>query len=358
MQKPKERFEAIFEYKGEFDIFPATYYGTPEIDQQLMDYFSINSYQELLEMLGDDFRRVGPEYIGPELKKYEDGSWEGLWGERYTNWDFGNGTYPEAVYLPFKDVTNVEQLKNFRFPSADWYDYSNILSDCGKISDYVVVCGNAGVMDFMNGIARCRGVEQVLLDVGTEEPVFLELMERRHRFFMGNMERILKAANGKIDILHIGEDYGSQEGLLISPRSFEKLFAPKLKEYIDLGHKYGAKVMMHCCGSCRDIISVFIDLGLDILEEIQPDAAGMDTRELHDEFYGKIAFCGSISAQHLLPFGTVEDVVREVNLRKELFSKGGMIIAPDHNIQAGTPIENIIAMYKTIGSLKENKIHN
>ena len=348
----KERFKAIFEYKGEFDRFPTTYYGTPEIDQQLEDYLSVNSYEELLDILGDDFRGVGPKYIGQELKKYEDGSWKGLWGERYKNTPYKGGEYPEAVYLPFKNVTDVKELKNFRFPSADWYDYANILSDCEKISDYAVICGDAGTMDFMNGIARCRGVEQVLLDVGLEDPVFLQLMEKRHEFFMAKSERTLKAAKGKIDVFHIGEDYGGQEGLLISPGHFNRLFAPKLKDYIDLGHKYGAKVMMHCCGSCRDLISKFIELGLDILEEIQPDAARMDTKELHDEFYGKIAFCGSISAQHLLPFGSMKDVIREINLRKELFSKGGMIIAPDHNIQVGTPIENIIAMYKTIGSLK------
>ncbi|MBU0478668.1 hypothetical protein KKC91_08885 [bacterium] len=102
----------------------------------------------------------------------------------------------------------------------------------------------------------------------------------------------------------------------------------------------------------RDSRNLVIELGLDILEEIQPDAAGMDTEELHNEFYGKIAFCGSISTQHLLPSVTVNQVIKAINLRKELFAKGGLIIAPDHNIQVGTPIENIIAMYETIGSLR------
>jgi uroporphyrinogen decarboxylase len=117
-------------------------------------------------------------------------------------------------------------------------------------------------------------------------------------------------------------------------------------------HKHDALAMMHSCGSVRDLIPRFVELGLDILEVVQVDAAKMDIRELHEDFYGKLAFCGSISVQTTLPFGTREDVVREVELRKELFKDGGMTIAPTHAIQVGTPLENILAMYETIGSLE------
>jgi uroporphyrinogen decarboxylase len=151
----------------------------------------------------------------------------------------------------------------------------------------------------------------------------------------------------------MGEDLGNQNGLLISPDSYDRLFRKKHQAFIDLAHKHGAVAMMHCCGSCRKLIPTFIEMGLDILEVVQVDAAGMDITELHDEFYGKIAFCGSISVQHTLPWGKVDDVVREVELRKKLFGKGGMIIAPTHAIQAGTPIENILALYKTIPSFKD-----
>jgi len=97
----KERFKVIFEYEGEFDRFPTTYYGTPEINQQLKNYFATNFNEELLDILGEDFRRVGPKYMGPKLKKYEDGFWEGLWGERYKAIFYKGGEYPEAAYLPF-----------------------------------------------------------------------------------------------------------------------------------------------------------------------------------------------------------------------------------------------------------------
>lgn len=346
----RQRFLSAMQYQG-YDRPPTKHYGTPEINRQLMDYFGISTHEQLQIKLGDDFRHIGPAYIGPELRTFPDGTWEGLWGERYTHYSFGEGTYPEAVYLPFRDVREKEDLANFRFPSPDWYDCSNIPAECQKNAEYVVCTGGAGMPDFMNGIARTRGVEQILLDIGNQDPVYLELVERRFEFFYELYSRILTAGNGKIDVLCLGEDLGTQNGLVIGPRSYEKFFAPRMRAFFDLAHAHGAKAMMHSCGSCRALIPRLIDLGLDILEVVQVDAVGMDIRELHEQFYGRLAFCGSISVQTTLPFGTVEDVTREVELRKRLFAQGGMVIAATHDIQVGTPIENILAMYRAIGSL-------
>jgi uroporphyrinogen decarboxylase len=347
----KERFLATIYYQG-WDRPATKHYGTPEVNQMLMTHFGISTIPELLDIVGDDFRHVEPRYIGPELKTYPDGSWEGLWGERYNNWSFGGGTYPEAVYLPFEYIESVQELANYRFPSPNWYDYSHVKEDAQKYQTYAVCTGGAGMPDFMNGIARCRGVGRVLFDVGERNPVYLALVEQRFTFFYAMYQRVLEAGEGAIDVLCLGEDYGNQNGLMISPRAFDQVFAPKMKAFFDLAHHYGAKAMMHCCGSCRAIIPRLIDLGLDILEVVQVDAAGMDIHELYENFYGKIVFCGSISVQKTLPFGTPADVIHEVELRKRLFHDGGMIIAATHDIQVGTPLKNILAMYQAIGSLK------
>jgi uroporphyrinogen decarboxylase len=123
-----------------------------------------------------------------------------------------------------------------------------------------------------------------------------------------------------------------------------------MQEYFDLAHKYGARAMMHSCGSVRDLIPRFIDMGLDILDVVQVDAAGMSIAELHREFHGKIVLRGTISVQSTLPFGTRADVRREVALRQELYRDGGMIIGPTHAIQPLTPVENVLEMYRVIGS--------
>lgn len=346
----RQRVLAAVNYEP-FDRFPCHYYGTPEIHRDLMEALGLPDKKSIYDYFGTDLRHVSPDYIGPKLRRFEDGSVEGLHGERYKNVSFGHGTYPETVYLPFENVDDPAALDDFRFPSADWYDYSGIKDKCLALDGYAIEIEGAGTPDFINSIGRYRGVEKVMMDIALEDPVFLALVKRRFDFLYEKTERTLKAAEGLVDIVGLGEDLGDQNGLLISPGSYKSLFRDMHKAFIDLAHKYNAKAMMHCCGSCRKLIPEFIEMGLDILEVVQVDTAGMDIRELHSEFYGRLSFCGSISVQHTLPFGTVEDVVREVELRKKLFAKGGMIIAPTHHIQAGTPVENILAMYRAIGTI-------
>jgi len=349
----RERVLSALERKG-YDRIPVHHEGTPEVDALLREHLGVADDLALAEALGDDWRYVEPTYIGPELRTHEDGSIDGLWGERYANVPYGDniGTYPEAVYLPFAAIDDSAQLDGYPFPSADWYDYTTIAEQAERWGDYAVFFGSAGHLDFMNGIARCRGVERVLFDVGSEDPVYKRLVEERFRFFYEVTERVLQAAGGKIDIVHCGEDLGTQRGPIISLRSFERLFEPYYARYFQLVHRYGARVLMHSCGSVRHFVPKLIGLGLDILDVVQVAAAGMDLEGLERDFGAYLSFSGTMCVQSILPFGTVEDVEREVRKRIELFPDGGLILGPTHAIQVFTPLENILAMYRTAGSLQ------
>jgi len=346
-----ERFLSAMTYKG-YDRPPTHYYtySAPEINDALFRELRVKSHDELLSALGVDFRYINLSYIGPELRKFEDGTWEGLWGERYMNYHFGTGSYAETCYLPFADIESIEELKRYRFPSADWYDYSGLYDQCIRHKGKVRLFGSAQNPDFINGIARCRGVEQVLLDIGDENEVYLELMRRQFEFLLERNRRALEAARGEIDVMCFGEDLGDQRGLLMRPAVYDKLFAPYMRELFAQAHSYGAYTMMHSCGSVYRIIPRLIEMGLDILEVVQTDANEMEITRLHDDFFGKIAFFGTMSVQTTLPFGTPESIREEVSLRKKLFRQGGIVIAPSHGIQVGTPVENILAMYEEIGS--------
>ena len=350
----RERVLSAFNKHG-YDRIPVKHEGTPEINQMIMDHFGLKNMEQLLCVVGDDFRYVDPIYIGPELRKFEDGSIEGYWGERYKYAEFEGGKYLEATYLPYSNVYSVNDLDRSHFPIAEWFDYSTIKEQCLKISkqNYTICFGTAGDMDFINSIARTRGTERVLIDLITDDPVYLEIMDARFRFYYNMHERVLQVAEGLIDFTHIGEDLGTQISQVIGFDIFERHFAPKFKMYFEMVHSYGAKTMMHMCGCVRAFLPRLIELGLDVYDVVQPTTPEMDIAVLKNDFGKGISFCGSVCVQSTLAFGSVDDVVNEVERRKKLFADGGLFLGPSHAIQVGTPLENIIALYKTAGSLVE-----
>lgn len=196
----RERVLDAFNRKG-YDRIPVKHEGTPEINQMIMDHFGLTNMEQLLRVVGDDFRYVEPGYNGPELRTFPDGSIEGYWGERYKYAAFEGGKYLEASYLPFAHVDSLNELDRSHFPQAAWFDYSTIRQECEKILEqgYAVCFGTAGDMDFINSIARARGTEKVLIDLITDDPVYLEIMEARFRFYYEMHERVLQAAGSLIE---------------------------------------------------------------------------------------------------------------------------------------------------------------
>ena len=279
---------------------------------------------------------------------------EGYWGERYKYAEFEGGKYLEALYLPYANIHTLEDLDRSHFPTADWFDYSTIKEQVQSLGgEYAVCYGTAGDMDFINSIARARGTEQVLIDLITDDPVYLEIMEARFQFYYETHRRVLEAAEGSIDFAHIGEDLGTQTGQTISMDIFERHFAPKFKKYFDMAHSYGARTMMHMCGCVRDFLPRLIELGLDIYDVVQPTTPEMDIAVLKNDFGDNLSFCGSVCVQTTMAFGQPEDVEKEVNRRLELFPQGGLFLGPTHAIQVGSPLENILALYRSAGSLTE-----
>jgi uroporphyrinogen decarboxylase len=350
----RERVLAAFNRTG-YDRIPVKHEATPEVNRMLMDHFGLSGMEQLLRVLGDDFRYVEPVYIGPELRRFPDGSVEGYWGERYKYAKFQGGQYLESCYQPFAGIEELEDLDRSHFPNADWFDYSTIRAQCEKLRNQeVAICyGTAGDMDFINSIARARGTEQVLIDLITDDPVYLEIMEARFRFYFEMHRRVLEAGGGLVDFAHIGEDLGTQKSQVISHEIFERHFAPRFKEYFDMAHSYGARTMMHMCGCVIAFLPRLIELGLDVYDVVQPAVPEMDIAELQRRFGDRLTFCGSLCVQTTLAFGSADEVAAEVLRRLELFPVGGLFLGPTHAIQVGSPLENVLALYRTAGSLHE-----
>lgn len=350
----RQRVLNAFDRRG-YDRIPVKHEGTPEVNQMLMDHFGLTNLEQLLCVLGDDFRYVEPVYCGLELKTFPDGSVEGYFGERYKYAQFETGRYLEACHLPFAGVDRLEDLDRSHFPSADWFDYSTVRPQAEALhARGLAVCiGTAGDMDFINGIARARGMEQVLIDLIDDNPVYLEIMQARFEFFYEVQRRTLEAAGGLVDFAHAGDDFGNQRGPMISPAVFERHFAPKYGQYFAMVHSHGARTMMHMCGCVERFLPRLIELGLDVYDVVQPTTPSMDIAVLQGRFGDRLTFCGSMCVQTTLAWGSLHNVEREVLRRLELFPRGGLFLGPTHAVQAGSPLENVLAMYRTAGSLCE-----
>jgi uroporphyrinogen decarboxylase len=167
-----------------------------------------------------------------------------------------------------------------------------------------------------------------------------------------NTQRIYETLPGKVDLSYVAEDLGGQESLLFSPQHIHTFLLPRMKRMIHLAHDAGVFVFFHSDGAIHDIIPTMIDLGIDVLNPIQWRCQNMDRETPMKDFGSQLIFHGGVDNQHTLPFGTVDDVKREVRDNIEILNQQNRyILAPCHNIQAVSPPENIVAMYETAHEL-------
>ena len=344
------------------DRVPIDYWATGGVTARLLEHFGFSDGEELLQHFDVDFRYIeGPKYVGPEPEVHADGSVEDHWGVPRVRVEVGSAqqstVYREVLDFPLRDAKSVEEIRDYpKWPSPDWFDY-------GCVADQVAQARSTGKVvifmgDRMNRCAQLkpamylRGVDQILVDVAIEPEIAEYVFRRVADFYVEYGRRTLEAAGGGIDILMLGDDFGTQKGPFMSPRMWRRFLRPGFKEFVDLGHRFDCKVGHHSCGSIRPIIGDLIECGLDILNPVQPDVHGMDRRELKQAFGDRLCFHGSISIQKTLPFGTPEDVRDEVRERFETLGPGGgFIFCTAHNIQADTPTENVVALFDAYRSL-------
>jgi len=185
-----------------------------------------------------------------------------------------------------------------------------------------------------------------LVDLAAEPEMPAYIMERITEVHLENLQRVLEIAGDGIDMVYFYDDIGTTTGLLISPETYEQQIQPFHQRLIDLATAHGKPVMLHSCGAVHDMIPRWIDMGLGVLNPIQPLARNMEPERLAADFGGRIAFHGGIDIQELLPKAGPVQVREQVARVSELLgARGGYIMAGSHHIQADTPLENILAMY-------------
>jgi uroporphyrinogen decarboxylase len=191
-----------------------------------------------------------------------------------------------------------------------------------------------------------RGMDKLMMDM-IEAPDFVDaLLDAICDFNCAIVEQAVKFP---IDGVHFGDDWGTQRGLMMGPRLWERFIKPRLARQYAAAKRGGKFVSIHCCGKVQELFPELLDLGLDCFNPFQPEV--MDVFEMKREFGDRLSFWGGVSTQKLLPYGTPDDVRREVGrLVTEVGKSGGYICSPAHDIPADAKPENVLAMIETLNN--------
>ncbi len=282
-----------------------------------------------------------------------DGLVEDAWGVLYRKVQQTSGSYMEVAYSPLANAT-LDDLKKYPWPDPH---VPGRLEETAASAKRLYEETDLALMGRFGGpiietAVYLMGFEQWLLCTAEAPDVAGSLLDHITDIMIA-MDRIgLEASAPYLQILKVsGEDLGTQNGLLYSPRMLRSLILPRLqrrwtaaREYLDTINP-SCQIMLHSCGSVRRIIPELIASGIQILDPIQPLAAEMDSFELKRDFGDKLTFHGGVDIQEVLPFGTKEDVEAEVYKRiQALGHGGGYILCSSHFIQADTPPANVVTM--------------
>jgi uroporphyrinogen decarboxylase len=287
-------------------------------------------------------------------------SFKDAWGvTRRKDFHENGGFAYSFIDYPLKDAETVEDILNYNhWPKADeLVDVTNLETEVRHLyneTDFALMATFGG--NIFERPHYLRNMENFFIDLMSDEELAQALMGKVLEIQKQLDELVLKTIGKYLTYTRLhGEDLGTQAGPLISTELFNKMVRPNMQNewsFIkDCYRKYSpdCKLAVHSCGAVFDFVESFIEMGADILNPVQPNAKGMDTKKLKESFGDRICFHGAVNTQEVLARGTQEDVRNEIKTRiKHLAPGGGYICAPSHNIQFGMSPENIVAMYEAI----------
>ncbi len=268
---------------------------------------------------------------------YEPGIYIDEWGSIFTNNQRGViGEVKKAA------IASWEDLPHLRIPLERLEFDRDVANAFCRSTDKFVTAGCCPRP--FERLQFLRTSTQVFIDLAEQPPELFELIHTLHEFYLKEMDLW---AQTEVDALSFMDDWGAQRRLLISPKTWRQIFKPLYKDYIDLAHSHGKKIFMHTDGYTADILPDLVELGLDA---VNSQLFCMDIEELGRQLRGKITFWGEIDRQHLLPFGSPQDIEDAVlKVFHHLYQNGGCIAQCEFS--AGSRPENVLQVYKVWDTL-------
>lgn len=338
----RERFLATIERRP--TDRPAAWLGMPDIKSQpaLFDYYGVKDIHELKLAIGDDFYSVEMPYQSPVSNAI------------YAAFDWymdGNLDAEERTLTApgcFADAEELEDLEFFQWPDPSLYidreECRRRVLAAPADKAVIAMLWSAHFQD----TCAAFGMEKALMNMADPdyEELFTAVDSKVLDFYLKANEIFLEAAKGHLDAILIGNDMGSQRGLMLSPAMIRKFIMPGCRRLVEQAHSYGVKVIYHSCGSIADVIPDLIEAGVDAIHPIQALAAGMDAASLKERFQGQVSFCGGVDTQDLLVNGSPDEIRAKVRELRSLFPTG-LIISPSHEaILPDIPPANIKALFE------------
>lgn len=351
------------------DRIPRDFAAVPEVWQKLGDHFGTQDRNVILRKLGIDCRIIYYDNFchHPDAKKTQvdmaasqersslsgmwrkiepDGSNRDIWGAHRKKIKTPFGELDEFASYPLQHAENIDDLKKYQWPQPDWWNFStlnDIIDNYNDIAEYNI---RYRLGSFFETAWSIYGFEKFQLDMALNPEMVRYVMDRIAEVHFENLRTVLATTGDKIDIIYFYDDVASQQNLLMSPQMYRDFIQPYHQKVIDIASEYNKPTMMHCCGAVYPLIETFIDMGLKILNPIQPSAKNMNPEKLAEDFGGRIAFHGGIDVQQFLPRATPEQVKEKVDYTSRILGdNGGYILAGSHHLQADTPVNNVLAMY-------------
>jgi uroporphyrinogen decarboxylase len=370
------------------DRLPVDFLATPEIWRRLQDQLGVRSqplrdedffdpaWESILQRFAVDCRVISyDQFCRPPQRallpgaridwwnalsrstpnrmwrqELPDGTARDIWGHVVRIVNNPTGAYEEYATWPLAAAGSVDDLKQYPWPDPDWWDFTplrGLLAQYDAQQEYHLRFRIGSVFEIA---WQLRGMQEFLMDMASQPEIPQYIMERLTDIYVENTRRVLKLAGDRLDMVYFYDDVATQQNLMISARMWRRVIKPLHQRIIDVAKAYGKPVMYHCDGALYPLIPELIEMGVDLLNPVQADAAGMDPQRLKDEFGDRLSFHGGIDIIKTLPRGSVDDVKAEVAERMRVLGRnGGYILASSHHIQSDTPLENVYAMYDLAG---------
>ena len=266
-------------------------------------------------------------------------------GRRFVVRTNPSGSYEENV--PVLASASLEEVKRHPWPDPGWWDFGRV----GEVIADMNAAGQRHVRYRLGSVFevawQLRGLEQFMMDMAIDPDVPRYMMERLTELYVENLTQVLSRAGQAIDLVYFYDDVASNTGLLLSEEMWEDLIRPCHARLVEAARRFGKKVMYHSDGAMHGLLPRLIELGVDVLNPIQPNVVDMEPERLKRDFGDRLAFHGGIDIIGVLPRGTPEEVRAEARrVISALSPGGGYILASSHHIQADTPLANVLALYE------------